>query len=367
MVALAVGARQAISALAPADPLLLKSQRMLKDCIQVQQACIQALTTKKDPDRLIIIALGGTEAIFAALRSASSNDRELQLKALTAFFELYDSPIHDMHFTLGDGLQFLVECLDTYKDPQLLQDVLWTLGGLLDDPNTSGCHTASQNALRELDIAIPVASLLYSHRADAATLTAVLHLIGKFTRFNPANQTLMTEKQVILLICTSIAAHSDDVRLHEQALFALANIVKNHDSNKQLVGQHSFPTIFAALENQPSEARVQHQGIHCLHYCAHDSPANISTFLKAGALKFVASAMQRFPTEGDVLCPCILLLSTLVEDSDPNLVLVYESVGIAAIQGALDQELDLTACNSEQAGRMLRRLQDYESQLSFSV
>jgi hypothetical protein len=367
MVAQAVVTRQGIAALPPTDPLILQSQRMLKKCIEAQQTCVQALTTCEDPDRLIIIALGGTETIFAALRSASSSDRELQLKALEAIKQLYDASIHDMHLTLGDGLQFLVECLDTYKDPVLLQYVLWTLGNLLVIPNTFNCHTASQNALRELDIATTVASLFYSNRADAATLRALLYVIDHFTRGNPANQTLMTEKQVIFFISTSITSHSDDVNIQGNALGALASIVQNHDSNKQLVGQHFLPTIFVALENQPSVVDVQTNGIACLLYCAYGSPANIPTFLKAGALKFVASAMQRFPTDTQVLRACILLLSTLVADSDPNLVLVYESVGIAAIHGALDQELNIPAIHSEQTGRMLRRLQDYESQLSFSV
>ena len=55
------------------------------------------------------------------------------------------------------------------------------------------------------------------------------------------------------------------------------------------------------------------------------------------------------------------LLATLVKESDPNLVHVYEGVGIAAIQGALDQELHLEARDLKQAGLMLRRLQAYES------
>ena len=367
LVAHAVGARQVIAALAPADPLLLKVQYTLKDCTQAQQAYIKSLTTNKDPDRLIIIALGGTEAIFAALRSARPSDRELQLKTLKAINHLYYCPIHDMYLTLGDGLQFLVESLDTYTDPALLRYVLFILGGLLCVPNTSDCHPASQNALRELDIATPLASLLYLHRADANTVDAVLYFIGNFTHDNPANQTLMTEKQVIPLICASITSHSDNSNIQENALAALGDIVRNHDSNKLFVGQQFLHFIFAALENQPFEASSQHHGFFCLYHCALGSPANISTFLKAGVLKLVASAMQRLPTEADVLTPCILLLYTLVEDTDPNLVLVYESVGIATIQGALDQELNLNADNSEQVGRMLRRLQDYESQLSFSV
>jgi hypothetical protein len=368
MTAQASAAREAISGLPHADPFVLKSERILKDCLQAQLSCLRALTTKTDPQRLIIIALGGTEATFAALRSAKPADVDLQGTALDTIGQLYGYHNRYMLPTLGGGLlQQLLEYLHSHKGYQLLLKCIEVLTGLI-STGSNGEHLAAQNSICSVAVADLVVHMLRFYCNDKEIIGRACLFVGKLTRRNQANQSRFAEKQVIPLMCSILTAHLQDAEIQRVALTALFNVCTGHEPNLVLMGQFGLTFIISALEAHSTKHLVANAAFQILIILSRNR-INKPLVIDLVSLSLIVSVLRQNRGLWLVQLSGLILLQSLVLENKSQLAKFYENDGIDAVQHALTfvplgtAGADLIAAGSF----MLQSLRDYEAELPFSV